>query len=67
MGGLALLILPGLSRLMPRRGLVWIAAGGLAYTIGVVFSVMDGAWFLNHMVWHLFVMLGTACHWIAIY
>lgn len=67
MGWMALLMLPGLRVSMPRSGLVWIVAGGLAYTGGVVFFVMDGAWFLNHMIWHLFVMLGTTCHWIAIH
>lgn len=67
MGWMALLMLPGLLVSMPRSGLAWIAAGGLAYTSGVVFFIMDAAWFLNHMIWHLFVMLGTACHWIAIH
>lgn len=67
MGWLALLILPGLLRSMPRQGIVWIVAGGLAYSVGVVFFVMDEALFLGHMIWHLFVILGTVCHWIAIY
>lgn len=67
MGWMALLMLPGLLRSMPRAGIVWIVAGGLAYSSGVVFFVLDEAWFLNHMIWHLFVILGTACHWVAIY
>ena len=43
----------------------WIAAGGLAYTVGVLFYVWDRLPF-NHMVWHLFVLAGSALHFTGI-
>lgn len=43
----------------------WILAGGLAYTAGVAFYVWDRLPF-NHMVWHLFVLAGSALHFAGI-
>lgn len=43
----------------------WILAGGLAYTAGVAFYVWDRLPF-NHMVWHLFVLAGSALHFTGI-
>jgi hemolysin III len=43
----------------------WIVAGGLAYTIGVAFYVWERLPF-NHMIWHLFVLTGSALHFAAI-
>ena len=50
---------------VPLSGLVWLVVGGLAYTAGVAFY---GAKRLRygHFVWHLFVLAGTTCHWIAV-
>jgi hemolysin III len=50
---------------MPHWGVYWLAAGGLAYTGGVVFFAWDRMRF-GHLVWHICVILGTACHYIAI-
>ena len=50
---------------MPHWGLFWLAAGGVAYTGGVVFYVLDRYRYL-HFVWHLFVLTGTGCHFIAV-
>jgi hemolysin III len=50
---------------VPTAGLVWLGAGGLAYTAGVVFYRMDHVRYL-HFVWHLCVMAGTACHVVAV-
>jgi hemolysin III len=52
---------------MPAVGLAWLVAGGLAYTGGVVFFAADSRWRYGHFVWHLFVMAGTACHFVAVY
>ncbi|MDD5168596.1 MAG: hemolysin III family protein [Syntrophales bacterium] len=44
------------------RGLVWwLLAGGLCYTGGVLFSVREKMRY-HHVVWHLFVLFGSACH-----
>lgn len=46
---------------------VWmIIFGGFAYTLGVIFFKLEGKMPYAHLVWHLFVMGGTVCHWYAI-
>ncbi len=55
-----------LWRLMPHRGFYMLAAGGLAYTVGVIFYVRDHHWRYGHFIWHLFVLAGTACHFCAV-
>jgi hemolysin III len=47
------------------EGLLWIAAGGLAYTAGVIFYVANRVRYF-HFIWHLFVATGTACHFWAV-
>jgi hemolysin III len=50
---------------VPTSGLVWLAAGGLAYTAGVGFYAASRLPY-RHFVWHLFVLAGTACHAVAV-
>lgn len=45
----------------------WIVAGGLSYTIGVYFLTHDELYTMYHAYWHLLVLFGTICHYIAIY
>ena len=49
-------------------GLDWLVAGGAAYTIGVIFYVLDKAKKLTHAhgIWHFFVLAGSICHFISI-
>lgn len=51
---------------MSPSGLFWLGAGGMAYTGGIVFFAVDRVRF-GHLVWHLCVIAGTACHYIAVY
>lgn len=51
---------------MAAGGLLWLAAGGLAYSLGVVFFVLDEKIRYSHFIWHLFVLAGTACHFFAV-
>lgn len=46
----------------------WLLAGGLAYTGGVVFYVLDKMGRLNHShgIWHMFVLVGSMCHFVSI-
>ncbi len=46
----------------------WLLAGGLAYTGGVVFYVLDKAGVLRHAhgIWHIFVLAGSICHFVSI-
>jgi hemolysin III len=51
---------------MPRWGLAWLIAGGLFYMAGVMFYSRDRMRY-NHFIWHLFVLAGTGCHFVAIW
>jgi hemolysin III len=50
---------------MPAWGLFWLLAGGVAYTGGVAFYAARRLRYA-HFVWHLFVLAGTGCHFIAV-
>ncbi len=65
MGWLIIIAFKPLWLNMPSWGLFWLAAGGLAYTAGVGFYAAKRLRYA-HFVWHLFVMAGTACHFIAV-
>jgi hemolysin III len=66
MGWLILVAFRPLLLNVPPVGLVWLVAGGLAYTGGVYFFVSKRRRY-THFVWHLFVLLGTVCHFFAIF
>lgn len=66
MGWLILIAINPLTSLVPASGLLWLGAGGLAYTIGVVFFAADSRIKYGHFIWHLFVMAGTTCHYFAV-
>jgi len=51
---------------IPLKGLILLAAGGLAYTIGIVFYKMKHRKYM-HFVWHLFVILGSVLHYFVVY
>lgn len=66
MGWLIVIAAHPLSERVPVSGLLWLVAGGLAYTLGVVFFAFDSRLRYGHFIWHLFVMAGTACHYFAV-
>jgi len=57
-----------LQAAIPVAGVLWLTAGGIAYTVGVVFYVLDIQKKLRHAhgIWHLFVLTGSICHFISI-
>lgn len=65
MGWLILIAADTAWTLVPKWGLFWLFAGGVAYTAGAVFFMMERIRYF-HFVWHLFVIAGTACHVIAV-
>ena len=65
MGWLALIAFRPIWFHMPVPGILWLVAGGVAYTAGVAFYAFDRVRYL-HFVWHLFVLAGTACHFVAV-
>jgi len=65
MGWLIIVAIRPLWLLMPAEGIFWLLAGGIAYTAGAAFYAAEHLRY-NHFVWHLFVLAGTACHFIAV-
>ena len=65
MGWLVVIAIGPLLERMEPAGVAWLVAGGVAYTAGVVFYALDRYRFC-HFVWHLFVLAGTVCHFIAV-
>jgi hemolysin III len=66
MGWLALIAAAPLVERMPEPGLALLLAGGLAYTVGVVFFMLDSRLRYAHTVWHGFVAAGTGFHFFAV-
>jgi hemolysin III len=66
MGWAALVALVPLVHALGRAGFAWVAAGGLFYTVGIVFYALDTRLTHAHGLWHLFVLAGSAAHYIAI-
>lgn len=64
MGWLAVVAFGPMLRALSPAGVAWMVAGGLCYTLGVIFFAWRGLRF-NHAIWHLFVLAGSACHVIA--
>lgn len=55
-----------LMRVFPTAGIVWLVAGGIAYTVGIVFYGLSRKVRHSHGVWHLFVLAGTILQFISI-
>jgi hemolysin III len=66
MGWLVLIAFVPLVERVPMAGLALLVAGGLAYTLGVVFFMLDSRLRYAHAVWHSFVVAGTGCHFTAV-
>jgi len=65
MGWLIIIAIKPLWLSMSYWGLFWLLAGGAIYTAGTVFYAAERMRY-SHLVWHLFVMGGNACHFIAV-
>jgi len=66
MGWVILVALYPLIQNLPTGGLVWLVVGGLCYTGGMVFYALDEKLNHAHGIWHLFVLAGSICHFLAI-
>lgn len=66
MGWFCVLALDSLVILLPRASLIWLFVGGVFYTSGIVFFVLDSWYPWCHGVWHLFVLAGSISHYFAI-
>jgi hemolysin III len=71
MGWLCLLAAPQMPKVMPTSAIFWLIAGGVIYTLGAIvyatkiFNFVPGK-FGFHEVWHIFVILGAAAHFVAV-
>jgi len=66
MGWLVLIAAYPLAGHITSSSLSWLIAGGVAYTLGVFFFASDARLRFSHFVWHLFVMAGSTCHFLAV-
>jgi len=66
MGWLIVIALKQLFDRMPSAGLHLLVAGGLSYTAGVAFFATDSRVPYGHLIWHLFVIAGTTCHYFLV-
>jgi hemolysin III len=65
MGWLVVVAIHPLWERMPQAGLLWLVAGGVAYTGGVAFYAMKRVRY-GHLLWHFCVLTGTTCHFFAV-
>ena len=65
LGWMAVFTLPKMYPLMAEGVMQWIIAGGIFYTLGVIFYIWDRLPF-NHSIWHLFVIAGSSGHFAAV-
>ncbi len=66
MGWIAVFVIKPLMSNLSSDGLLWLAAGGVAYTLGaVLYSIKKIPY--NHAIFHVFVLIGSACHFVSVY
>jgi hemolysin III len=63
MGWMVLVAIKPLLAVLPLAGFWWLGAGGLFYTVGIIFYVLDERMRHAHGIWHLFVLAGSACQY----
>ena len=68
MGWICVIIYSDLQAAVPAAGVIWLTIGGVTYTLGIVFYVLDNMKKLKHAhgIWHMFVLIGSICHFISI-
>jgi hemolysin III len=66
MGWVAIIALIPLVKVLSWAGFAWVAAGGVIYTVGIIFYLNDGKFTHWHGIWHLFVLAGSVLHYFAI-
>jgi len=65
-GWIGLLLIRPLALAIPLSALLWLVAGGIAYTAGTLFFANQRLRY-GHFIWHLFVLAGTSCHFAAVF
>jgi len=65
MGWIAIVAIVPLARAITWHGILWIGAGGIFYTFGVLFFALDRLRYF-HALWHVFVLAGSGSHFLAV-
>jgi hemolysin III len=65
MGWLIVFFIKPVYAALPADGFIWLIAGGVSYSVGTIFYANRKPLY-NHAIWHLFVLGGSACHFMAI-
>jgi hemolysin III len=66
MGWLIVIAAGPLKEQLALAGIAWLLAGGIIYSLGLIFYAWKKLPF-HHTIWHLFVMVGCACHFVAVF
>ncbi|CAN7465590.1 PAQR family membrane homeostasis protein TrhA [Pseudomonas solani] len=66
MGWIVLIAIKPLIAALGTTGFTWLAAGGVFYTVGIIFFAFDSRFRHWHGIWHLFVIAGSLLHFVAI-
>jgi hemolysin III len=66
MGWLVIFDFSNVSQALGSNGILWLFAGGLFYTVGIIFYAIQRIPY-NHVIWHLFVLGGAICHFFMIF
>src|SRR5471030_426896 len=66
MGWIVLVAVKPLLAALGTAGFVWLASGGVLYTVGIIFFALDHRLRHAHGIWHLFVIAGSLLHFVAI-
>ncbi|MBN1407237.1 MAG: hemolysin III family protein [Calditrichaceae bacterium] len=66
MGWLCMIALKEMLIKIPTGGMIWLAVGGLFYTLGIIFYIWRKLPY-NHAVWHLFVLAGSISHYFSVF
>ncbi len=65
MGWLCIIAWQDILTNLPAVSIMWLIAGGVVYSAGVIFFALERMPF-NHVIWHLFVLVGSVCHFMAV-
>ncbi len=67
MGWSCVVAIKPLLEVLPENGFYWLLAGGIFYTVGILFFVLDEKFRHFHGIWHLFVLAGSVSHYVTIF
>lgn len=66
MGWIIVIAIKPMIDALPFDGLMWLLAGGISYSVGAIFFLLDKFPY-NHAIFHVFVVIGSACHFVAVF